>query len=316
MNVDCYDKKLIEPRPAERENGLLDSVGKPSEALLRSNADMTAAALQESVSDTHVSVENGVSQPENQQSFPDISPDNKVFKEGGKPASGDAAQNLAGLNSLFNNIVDHEAGKIINKFSISETDGLLESSEEVSRGNLPNPLDIKGYRSGQQVAIDPGIMISEKADQNHYSDHVRDLSQVNIQNFDNAGRQILSCHSYEEKNEKDLSLEAPVKIVTEKEKIYGQQKGNADSAVLNSKESKPDPCVAPLRIRQLEKAQDTTSNESLDENKVLVKFVHKDADQREVIDVLKCCGDILKIELSGAGQSSFQTAIVYFKVSA
>lgn len=58
---------------------------------------MTAATLQESVPNTHISVGNGLNQPENQQNFPGISPDSKVSKQGGKPAPGDAAQNLAGL---------------------------------------------------------------------------------------------------------------------------------------------------------------------------------------------------------------------------
>ncbi|WOH12707.1 hypothetical protein DCAR_0832215 [Daucus carota subsp. sativus] len=301
MYVDRNDEKLIQPPGVEPENGHLESAGSSSET------------SKENVPNAHVSVENRLNHPDNQHNFLHISPD-KVSDEDGKPASGGAAE----LSALFNNLIDHEAGKIMNKCNSLETDGHLEGSEEVSRENLTNPLDIdnlihsiKVNPIGRQVASDSGSVISNKSDQNHYTDHIRVPSLVNIQNLNN-GQQVSSSHT-EKRSEKDSSVVTPVKIVNNNGKTCNQQKGNADSAALTANKSKSDPCVPPMRMRQLDKAQDTTSRESLYQNKVLVKFVHKDASEEDVINVLKCFGNILKIELSDAGQSSFKSAIVYFE---
>ncbi|KAK1390661.1 RRM domain-containing protein [Heracleum sosnowskyi] len=308
--VDLCDKKIEELPAAEPENKHLELEEKSSIELVSSNAG-TTATMQNDVPSTFDSIRKELKQKRNQQNVSKVSAD-KVSKGEVMPASGNGAQKFTRLSDLFSKVDDQKADQVKDKYNILESNGYLEKSDKNSRGNVPKPTDvndlidcIKGYPLGQQVTSGPGTAISKKSDQNRHTDHLRVLSQVNMQELDDEGRQTSSSHILSQKSE-EPSVEAPVKIAYENGKTDNQEKGNAESVALNAN-------ISPMRTRHLDNARDRTCEESLDQYKVIVKFVHKDAGERDLFTVLEQFDNGLKIELSDAGKNRYKTATVYFK---
>lgn len=304
--VDRCDKKIKEPPAAEPEDKHLELEEKPSLQLVSSNAETTTATMQHDVSPTFDS--------RNQQKVSAVSAD-KISKGKGMPALGNGAQKFTKLSALFSKVDDQKAGQVVDKYNILESNIYLESSDKNSRGNVPKPSDvnglidcIKGYPLGQQVTSGPGTAISKKSVQNHHTDNFRVLSQVNMQKLDDEERQPSSSHIYNRKSE-EPSVEAPVQLAYRNGKTDNQEEGNAESVALNAN-------IPLMRMRHLDNAGDSTCKESVDQYKVIVKFVHKDAGEQDLFTVLKQFDNGLKIELSAAGKNRYKTATVYFKVSA
>lgn len=306
--ADRGDKKIEEPPPAEPEDKHLELVEKLSTRLVSSNAETTTATMQNDVPTTFGSIRNELKQTWNQQKISAVSAD-KVSKGEGMPASGNGTQKFKRLSALFSNskVDDQKAGQVMDKYNILESNGCFKNSDKNSRGNVPKPSDvndlidcIKEYFLGQ-VTSGPGTSMSNKN-----TDHLKVLSQMKMQKLDD-GRQTSSSHTFNRKSE-EPSAEAPLKIAYENGKTDNQEKGNAESVAPNSN-------IPPLRMRHLDKTQDRTCKESLDQHKVIVKFVHKDAGEQDLLSVLKPFDNNLKIELSAAGENRYKTATVYFKVS-
>ncbi|XP_017215727.1 uncharacterized protein LOC108193536 isoform X1 [Daucus carota subsp. sativus] len=303
-----YDKKIVDPPSVEADKKHLESEDKPSTELVSPNAETTTATLQKDVPTTYHSIRKE-NQLQKEQKVSKISGD-EVSKASGMPGSGRGAQKFTRLSALFSKVDDQKAGQVADKYNIWETNGYLENSDNNNIVNVPKPSDsndliacIKGYSLGQQVTSGPGNAVSYRTDQNHHIDHVRVLSQVNMQNLD--GLKTSSSHIFNEKIE-EPSVEAPMKKAYINGKANNREKGNTESVSHNA--------ITPsMRMGHPDNAQDPTCRGSLDQYKVIVKFVHKDVEEQELRNFLKRFDNNLKIELSGAGKRFFKTATVYFK---
>lgn len=273
--VDLLKKKLDEQPEIEPDNGHLQSEKTSSCLVVSSKADQTTRILQEVVPNVSASTGNGHNQPECQRKVSCIS-SNVAAEGGGLPASGYDAQKITQLADVCKKIMkDQEAGQMMTKCNILPPNGIFKDSNETIGGNVTKYPNMK-----------------------HLTESIKKLPR---------GQQVVStCESITSSRTDQNHTSDRIRGVQSQANMQNGNEGKQTSSKHQSaKES-------PLRIGDLNKTRVALSTEALHQNKVMVRFLSKTAEEREIVAAFRSFGDILKTEVSDV-RRNFKIATLYFK---
>ncbi|CAL5413605.1 unnamed protein product [Camellia sinensis] len=303
----------------ESENGLM----KPQRAV--SNKVTSHVTLNESATTRQRN-----HQPETEMMTSGFRPNSGSEMGSKPPLSFSGTQKISGLADLFMRAMnDRATGEMTGeKNDIVAPNSSEYSNDPTGKGketssHIMSLIDcIKDLPREQRNMRSHGNIMSNQTDQTSNKSVIRGVQpEANLRRSDNKERKTsLNGHDIHmetnnfSKSEGDSRTGARFEVFSTNSRSEDGEGSDADIASFDCIKSKPSPQVlCPMSKDDLNKTQNEfLAAKGSDQNKVLVRFLHKDAEKSDIDSIFKDCGCITKIKFHPT-RSSLKIACIYFK---
>ncbi|CAL5416491.1 unnamed protein product [Camellia sinensis] len=303
----------------ESENGLM----KPQRAV--SNKVTSHVTLNESATTRQLN-----HQPETEMMTSGFRPNSGSEMGSKPPLSFSGTQKISKLADLFMRAMnDRATGEMTGeKNDIVAPNSSEYSNDPTGKGketssHIMSLIDcIKDLPREQRNMRSHGNIMSNQTDQTSNKSVIRGMQpEANLRRSDNKERKTsLNGHDIHmetnnfSKSEGDSRTGARFEVFSTNSRSEDGEESDADIASFDCIKSKPSPQVlCPMSKDELNKTQNEfLAAKGSDQNKVLVRFLHKDAEKSDIDSIFKDCGCITKIKFHPT-RSSLKIACIYFK---